>query len=136
MSYVLELEVPVASWEAADRLASMTAPDEFLALVPNRRRYWSLRRRPGVHFDFRQADDVLDDQADLNEDRLLLSPRREALARTILLLARELAGEWSIRSYWIGDKLRDEQQVSGEQLADLASRSALDRHVRYRVVSS
>jgi hypothetical protein len=124
---------PSQQLEVAEQLAHATRGAGYISLLPGRRRRWRRELPPSVHFDDKQADEVLSDEADLRDVALILSPRREALARTVLLIATEIATAWTLRSYWIGDALRSEAPVTATELADLIRHSALDRHVLYRV---
>ncbi|WP_354697254.1 hypothetical protein [Paraconexibacter sp. AEG42_29] len=133
MSYVLQLDASLADPAAADLLVATASGPEFISLVPERRWPRFTRRTPRLCFDPRQADEVLDDQATLTQEAFTLSVRREALARTVVLLAADLQSEWTLRSCWVGDKVRDEIHVTAYDLADLIEDSAVERHAVYRV---
>ena len=132
MSYVLELDATPSGWDVVDRLVTRSAGPECVSLVAGPRRRWFRATRPSLGFDWDQGQEVLDEQASWDEDEFTLSGRREALARTVLLLAEELEPGWTLRSYWVGDQPREEARLSAAELADRIRRSALSRYVVYR----
>ena len=134
MSYVLELAIPVATWDEAERIAAATTAPGCLPLLVGKRRGWVRSRPPSVHVEWDAADEVLDDSADFDDDPFPLSPvGREALARTILRLSEVVAPGWSLRSYWVGDPVEREVTVAPAELADLVRGSALRRTTLYLV---
>ena len=134
VSFVLELDARLDSWEIADRLVEATDGPEFVSLLATDRRRWWRDLPPRVYLDHREADEVLADEASWADREFAFSPRREALARTLLAIASELSSGWTLRSYWVGDKIRDEVEITAVDLVDLVRNSALDRLVLYRVI--
>jgi hypothetical protein len=134
VSFVLELDARLDSWEMAARLADATAGPEFVSLLPTGRRRWFRDLPPRICFDHREADGVLADEAAWTDREFPFSARREALADTLLAIASELGSGWTLRSYRLGDKVRAEVRITATDLADLVRSSALNRWVRYRVI--
>jgi hypothetical protein len=103
-------------------------------VLAGRRRRWWRDLEPSIHFDWERAQEVLDDQANWDEDAFTLSRRgREALAATVLTLGEMLKPGWTLRAYWGGDPVRNEPSVTAPELASLARQSRLDRYTLYRV---
>ncbi len=113
----------------------MTQGGSFVSVVLGGRRKWLWRElKPSVHFDWSDADDVLDDQADWSEPAFSFSiSGREALAATVLILPKALGSGWGLRSYWVGDPQEREVPVTARELASLIEASKLDRRTLYRV---
>jgi hypothetical protein len=132
VSFEFELSARVESWAAAEAIAADTRAPQFVPLAPGRRRRWFRDIEPRVVIDWEQGQAILSDDADLNDDCLLLATaRREPLAQTILLLAERTTDDFKLRSYWIGDPLHTHQILTATQLAELVRRSELNRHTRY-----
>jgi hypothetical protein len=134
VSFVLDLDASPDSWEIAHRLADVTREPEYVSLLPADRCRWLRKPAPRVYLDHREADEILADEASTADREFPFSPRREALARTLLAIASELGSGWTLRSYWIGDAVRGEVPITAVGLADLVRNSALNRWALYRVV--
>ena len=103
-------------------------------MLAGRRRRWWRDLEPSIHFDWTRGQEVLDDQANWEEDAFTLTASgREALAATVLTLGEMLRPGWTLRAYWGGDPLRNERSVTAPELASLARHSRLDRYTLYRV---
>jgi hypothetical protein len=134
VSDVLEINVEVATWEDADRIAAETSAKGLLPMRASRRRGWFKARRPNIGPDWHAGQAVLDDAANWEEEAFSLSPSgREALARTVLKLGEIVPSGWTLRSYWVGDSVEAERFVSPEEVADLVREGALLRTTLYRV---
>jgi hypothetical protein len=134
VSFDLELHVAVRDWEEADRAAEATATPEHLSVMPGRRKRWGRTLGPSLHFDWRQGQDVLSDDADWDHDCFAFSDGGGGrFAATVLALADVLPPGWGVRAYWVGDQLEHERAVTPEELAGLIRRSELDRYTLYRV---
>lgn len=134
MSFELELYASVRDWAEAERAAAATASDRHVSVVPGRRKRWGRTLEPTIHFDWRQGQHVLSDQADWDHDAFLLDEeRRHDLAATVLVLAGMLEPGWGIRAYWRGDPLESESATTADRLADLIRRSQLNRYTLYRL---
>ena len=134
VSYVLDLDLPVETWEEAEQLAAATSTPGLLPLRVAKRRGWFRARRPGVYPDWDAGQAVLDDAASWEEDAFSLSPDGgEALARTVLKLGLIVPPGWTLRSYWVGDPVEAKETVSPHALAELIRSSALRRTTLYRI---
>jgi hypothetical protein len=137
VSFEFQLSARVESWAAAEAIAAHTRTPQFVPLVPGRRRRWFRDLDPRVVVDWDQGQAILSDDADLNDDCLLLATtQREPLAHTILLLAEKATEPFELRSHWVGDALHAHQVVTGAELAELIRRCELNRHTRYLVTAS
>ncbi len=135
MSFLLELDVPDATWEDAERLERATSPAGYLPVRAHPRRRWLRPARPRlILHESRDGVDVLSDNADWSEKAFRLDERgRELLARTVALLAENLRPGWGLQAYWDGDDCQEERNVSRDELVKLVRASSLDRSTRYRV---
>ncbi len=137
MSFVLELLAPVRSWEEAERAARVTRGDGFVSVVPGRRKRLWRELKPSIHFDGKDVDEVLGDEADWEESAFSFSASGSAaLAATVLALREALGPGWAIRAYWMGDAQEAVVEVAADELAALVRQSKLDRGTLYRVRSS
>ena len=135
MSFLLELDVPEASWQIAENLERATAAAGYLRLRVHPRRRWLRPSKPRLSLnDSRDGVDVLSDNADWVETAFTLEESgRELLARTVALLADNLQPGWALRAYWDGDECHGERTVSCDELVELIRASSLERSTRYRV---
>ncbi len=134
VSFELELHAAVRTSEEAEEAAAATAPPGHVAVQAARRKRWGRARAPSVHFDPKQGQEVLSDDADWSEDAFTLTvDGRRRLAATVLALAQVLPAGWGVRVYWFGDPLRGEQTVPAQEHAELVEQSGLDRYTLYRV---
>ncbi len=134
MSFELELYAEVADWDEAKRAAAATAAPGHVAVVPGRRWRRGRNAEPSIHFDWRQGQDVLSDQADWSEDAFTFSEEgRHNLAETLVALAAVLRPGWGIRAYWGGDPIKSEETLSARELAERVRQSQLNRYTMYRV---
>jgi hypothetical protein len=134
VSFELELHADVDDWQQAERAAAATASTGHVAVVVGRRKRWGRPLKPGIRFDWHQAQDVLSEDADWSQDAFTLSADgRRQLAATVLALSGVLSPGWGIRAYWIGDPVTNEQTLTAQELAELVMQSRLDRGTLYRV---
>jgi len=83
VSFELELQATVGSWEEAERAVAETASDDRVSVVAGRRKRWGRTLAPSIHFDWREGQDVLSDNAHWDHDCFLLDEeRRHKLAAT------------------------------------------------------
>lgn len=138
MSFVLELEVAGLDWELAEQLERQTIDACCIAVHPGPRRRWLRACEPSLWMDDERDEvPVFSDQADLHEPAFTFDERGgELLTRTIAILDEALNSGWSLRAYWVADPLRNERDVTAEELSKLVGTSALDRKTRYHVKPS
>jgi hypothetical protein len=134
MSFELELDARVETWEEAERAATAAASPGHLPVLSGRRKRWWRDLEPTIQFDWERGQEVLDDQAHWGEDEFTLSLEgRAGLAETVLALDGVLRPGWTLRAYWGGDEIRSDRAVTAGELAALVRKSKLDRYTVYRV---
>ena len=134
MSFELELIARVTSWDEAAQAAASTGSSDYVSVLPGRRRRWGRPLPPSIHFDWREGQVVLSDDADWDHDAFLLSDAgRRTLSATVGVLAELLDPAWGIRAYWIGDPLKRESATTAAALQRRVQASQLDRFTLYRV---
>jgi hypothetical protein len=118
---------------AAGRAARLgDAPAGLLSVrsIPRRRR---LRGRPQLHIS-EVADDGTEVFAEDPDNDAALTPTcRGPLAQTILTLGALLEPGWQLHVGWVGEGSRT-QDVSADQLAEIARQSRFSSDIRYRVI--
>ena len=132
MSYLLDLEIPVSTWDEAEHIVEATNTPAVKPLAVGKRQGWIRKYRPSVYLV--DSDDLLSDDSDFSQEAFTLdATEREAFAQTVLRLGEVIPPGWTLRSWWVGDRLKHEVEVTATELAEAIRGSTLRRDTLYRV---
>jgi len=136
MSFVLDLRLPPASAEAVRPLVARTAAPDLLQVGAGPAGI-SRRWRSWIADELADGEPILNDEAPGGQAAFTLTlGGAAALAETVLVIAEHVGAGWSLRAFWVGDRLRAEQDVVVQDLSALCRLSGLRRDTRYRVVAA
>jgi len=142
MSFRLELEVEHLTDEQGRAVEAKSRARESwpIHFAPRRRRRLCIIGPRVVGSELRMPTEfdgdrrLLSDEAQLDAPAWAMEPALlPAFAEAITVLGEELPQGFALRATWVGSRVREERELSADELAALAVASKLNEFTRYRV---